>query len=53
MKENRGSHGAGYLAGHVFAVGGGGLHHNLSSCEMVPRINPVFPEIVSVNGTLS
>lgn len=33
MLENRGSHGAGSAAGLLYAVGGGGMRSNLSSCE--------------------
>jgi hypothetical protein len=33
MLENRGSHGAVFLNGILYAIGGGGLHSNLSTCE--------------------
>mmetsp|Transcript_14448 Transcript_14448/g.21718 ORF Transcript_14448/g.21718 Transcript_14448/m.21718 type:complete len:368 (-) Transcript_14448:139-1242(-) len=34
MLENRGSHGAVFLNGMLYAIGGGGLHSNLSTCEV-------------------
>jgi hypothetical protein len=33
LLENRGSHGAAAINNHIYAIGGGGLHSNLSTCE--------------------